>query len=97
MENQKRMFPETELNNAYNRYQDQAATDGKRAVERLATEVASLLSWNPNEGGSVRTNEMLWEIGVLLEKGKSLTRTIFFHYAYTTNEFGCVPNNFRIA
>ncbi len=60
------------------------------AVKAMVVRTAIIFGWTP-EQSKTRIQEMLWEIGLLLAKGVSLTEEVFLKYATSVHQNGFIP------
>lgn len=59
-------------------------------AKALVVKAPAIFGWSP-EQAKMRTQELLWEVGLLLTRGVRLSEEIFLKYATSVHENGFIP------
>ncbi len=70
------------------------ANENDQGLKALVVKAATIFGWTP-EMAKTRIQELLWEIGLLLNRGVALSEEIFLQYAASVHENGFIPVRLR--
>lgn len=73
------------INNAFETYE---MSDNEHRLRQLLESVASTLNWDVGRANKIV--ELTWECGLLIDKGRALTKAIFIRYVLSMIEHQCV-------